>query len=84
MDELKFTIKTNEMVRMPDPDKSSGGIFIILKRVVWGIVGLMVLASILLGENLFFEISWSARILLIGMVISSFTWGGKRLKHRRQ
>ena len=80
MKDAVFTIKTNEMVRMPDPNNASAGIFTILKYGVWAIVALMIIFSLILGENFFFEISSSARIVLIGLLIGSFVWGGKTIR----
>ena len=65
---------------MPDPNNTSTGIFKILKYAVWAIVALMIIFSLILGENFFFEISSSARIVLIGLVIGSFVWRDKTIE----
>jgi hypothetical protein len=40
------------------------------------IIAVIVIGSILLGENLFLELSWTARILLIGLAVG-FLFSGK-------
>ena len=80
MKDAVFTIKTNEIVDLPDPNNTSTGIFKILKYAVWAIVALMIIFSLILGENFFFEISSSARIVLIGLVIGSFVWRDKTIE----
>lgn len=69
-----FTINTVESVKMPG---ENGGIYRILKGIIWGTIVLMILCSVILGTNLFSEISLLPKVFLIGLVISSFSWDKK-------
>jgi len=74
MDNPKYTIKTQESVSMPT---GSNQPFATLRIVVWVIVAVMLLGSFILDANLLSELSWTTRIILISLVIGSFSWGPK-------
>ncbi len=61
-----YVLHANEGVLMPSGERKKAGP---MQIVVWGIVGVMLVASLLLGEMFFFEINWTARVLLVALVI---------------
>lgn len=48
-----------------------------IRIIVWVIVAVIILGSFIFGENLFLELSWTTRGILICLIISSFVWGTK-------
>lgn len=75
MDSPQYVIKTNEAVLVPT--KQSNG-FIFLKTGVWIVVGIIVIGSLLFQENLFLELSWTTRVLLIVLALGVTFLGGKK------
>ncbi|GGA79709.1 hypothetical protein [Ornithinibacillus halotolerans] len=68
-----YILKANEGVIVPKNDNFSK-----LKKVVWIIVGLVIIGSFIFQENIFSELTWSARIMLIVLAIGvSFAGGNK-------
>lgn len=74
MESPNYVIKTNEAVLVPT--KQSFG-FRFLKTGVWIVVAVIVLGSLLFQYNLFSELSWTARVLLIVLVLR-VTFLGKK------
>lgn len=52
--EPNYVLRTNEAVLMPTENNK---LFYIIKKVVWVIVGILVIGSILFQDNLFSELS---------------------------
>ena len=75
MENPNYVIKTNEAVLVPK--KQSSG-FTFLKTGVWIIVAVIVIGSLLFQDNLFSELSWTARILLIVLALGVTFLGGKK------
>lgn len=66
MDEPNYVLKTNDADLMP---VEQGGGFRILKAGVWVVAAVLIFGSLIFGDNLFLELSWTARVLLIATVI---------------
>ncbi len=68
-DKPNYVLRTNEAVLIPESES-------ILQRVVkigvWIVVMIIVIGSLLFGENLFSEISWNTRVLLIVLAVGIF------------
>lgn len=62
MDKPNYVLKTNEAVLVPT-NQSGANTFI--KIGVWIVVGIIVLGSVVFQDNLFAELSWTARCFLI-------------------
>lgn len=75
MENPNYVIKTNEAVLVPK--KQSSG-FTFLKTGVWIVVAVIVIGSLLFQDNLFSELSWTARILLIVLALGVTFLGGKK------
>lgn len=67
--------KTNEAVLIPT-NQSRGITF--LKTGVWIVVAVIVLGSLLFQDNLFSELSWTARVLLFVLALGVTFLGGKK------
>lgn len=72
MDCPKNVIKTHETVSMPT---GSNQPFATLRIVVWVIIAVIILGSFVFGDNLFFELSWTTRMILIALAIGIGLWG---------
>lgn len=59
-----YVLKFNETDRKKIKDKNY-----FIKKIIVIIIGIIVIASIIFGENLFLELSWTARILLIALAL---------------
>ena len=74
MNRPNYVIQTNEAVLIPT-NQSRGITF--LKTGVWIVVAVIVLGSLLFQDNLFSELSWTARVLLfvlaLGVTSVSYT-----------
>lgn len=75
MEKPNYVLKTNEAVLVPKTQKKG---LIILKTGVWLIVAVIVTGSFLFQDNLFSELSWTARILLIILAFGVSFLGRKR------
>ena len=51
--------------------------FATLRIVVWVIIAVIILGSFVFGDNLFSELSWTARMILIALAIGISFWGPK-------
>ena len=71
MEVPNYVMKTEEANLMPKKGKQY---LSYLKVAIWIIVGVIIVGSLLFGDNLFSELSWTVRSLLIGLVIYSFFW----------
>lgn len=72
-----YVLRANEGILFPDETKSMLRFF---KKAVWIIIGFIILGSLFFQDNLFSELSWSARVLLIAMAIGlSFKSTDKRV-----
>lgn len=74
MDSPKYIIKTHETVSMPTGNNQP---FAALRIVVWVIIAVIILGSFVFGDNLFSELSWTARMILIALAIGISFWGPK-------
>lgn len=74
MDSPKYVIKTHETVSMPTGNNQP---FATLRIVVWVIIAVIILGSFVFGDNLFSELSWTARMILIALAIGISFWGPK-------
>lgn len=75
MNKPNYVIQINEAVLIPT--KQSSG-FTFLKIGVWIVVGVIVLGSLIFQDNLFSELSWTARVLLIVLALGVTFLGGKK------
>ncbi|RDU37315.1 hypothetical protein DRW41_05540 [Neobacillus piezotolerans] len=77
MEKPHYVLKANEGVLVPKNEDSP---LSKLKLPIWIIVGTILLGSLIFQDNLFSELSWSSRILLIALAIGvSFAGGNKRV-----
>ena len=74
MDSPKYVIKTHETVSMPTGNNQP---FATLRIIVWVIIAVIILGSFVFGDNLFSELSWTARMILIALAIGISFWGPK-------
>ena len=74
MDSPKYVIKTHETVSIPTGNNQP---FATLRIVVWVIIAVIILGSFVFGDNLFSELSWTARMILIALAIGISFWGPK-------
>ncbi len=75
MNRPNYVIQTNEAVLIPT-NQSRGITF--LKTGVWIVVAVIVLGSLLFQDNLFSELSWTARVLLFVLALGVTFLGGKK------
>lgn len=75
MESPNYVLKTNEAVLMPK-NQSKGMEF--LKIGVWVIVLMIVIGSLIFRNNLFSELSWSARVLLVVLAFAVTLVAGKQ------
>lgn len=75
MNRPNYVIRTNEAVLVPI-EQSRGLKF--LKIGVWIVVAVIVIGSLLLQSNLFSELSWTARVLLVVLALGVTFYGGKK------
>ena len=68
-----YIIRTNEAVLFPK--EQSGGI-VYLKIGVIVVVVVIIVGSLLFQQNLFAELSWTPRIILITLVLTILTMNG--------
>ena len=74
MNRQNFVIQTNEAVLITT-NKIRG--ITILKTGVWIDIAVIVLGSLLFQDNLFSELSWTARVLLFVLALGVTVNGGK-------
>lgn len=72
--EPNYVLKTNEAVLVSKNSKAIS----VFKTAVWVIVAVIVLGSLVFQKNLFAEITWSTRILLIVIALGVLFIGGKK------
>lgn len=70
-----YVLKTNEAVLMSKSGKNNLGV---LKIAVWIVIAVIVIGSIIFQNNLFSEITWPTRLLLIAVAIGVAFVGGKK------
>ncbi len=75
MDNLRYVLKFDEAVLMP---KNKSSFLPALKLIVWIIIGIIVVGSLVFHDNLFDDISWTTRLLLIAMGIIVLFVDGKK------
>ncbi len=75
MEEPNYVLKTNEAVLVPT-GQSNG--FTFLKIGVWIVVIVIILGSFIFQDNLFSELAWTTRILLVVLVVGVTFLGGKK------
>lgn len=69
-----YVLKTNEAVLV----SKDSNMISMLKVAVWIVVTIIVFGSFLFQENLFTEITWSTRIMLVVIAIVVLVVGGKK------
>lgn len=74
METPNYVIKTHETVSMPTGNNQP---FATLRIVVWVIIAVIILGSFVFGDNLFSELSWTARMILIALAIGISFWRPK-------
>jgi hypothetical protein len=74
MSNPNYVIETHETVSMPTGKNQP---FATLRIVVWVIIAVIILGSFVFGDNLFSELSWTARMILIALAIGTVFWGPK-------
>ena len=76
MNEPKYVFKTYDAeLRKEETNKGIS----ILKKVVWIIVGIIIVASIIFQENIFMGLSSTARVFLILLILYTFSMGSKTI-----
>lgn len=77
MEQPNYVLKANEGILVP---KNENLLLGKLKIVAWVIVGVIILGSLIFQTNLFRELSWTIKGLLVALVIGlSFVGGNKRI-----
>lgn len=74
MDNPNYVLKFNEGVLMPVEGKPAWSW---LSKVTAVLAGIIVIGSIIFRENLFMELNWSARILLLVLIAQTFLFRQK-------
>ncbi len=74
MAEPKKTLKTFEKVDIPI---SNSGVHTFIRTATWIIVGVRVVGSLIFQSNLFNELSWTAKMILIALAIGISFWRPK-------
>lgn len=69
MQEPNYILKANEAVIVP---KANTGGIAKIRTAIWIIVAIIIIGSFVLGNNIFSELSWTVRALLISLVIGTF------------
>ena len=77
MQQPNYVLKANDGVLVPKNENPALGF---LKKAVWIIVGIIVIGSLIFQDNLFGEITWSTRIILIALAIGSLFVGGGSIR----
>ncbi len=75
MEKPNYVLKTYDAELIPVKQKN---ITKFLKIGVWSIVIILILGSFLFQDNLFLELSWTSRILLIALAIGVTSFGTKK------
>lgn len=75
MSKPNYVLQTNEAVLMPVGKNGSANV---IKVCVWVIVAIIVIGSIIFQDNLFSELSWPVRIMLIVIAIAFGFYGEKK------
>lgn len=71
MENPNYVLRFNENVLVPkNPGQST------LKKWIWIVAGILLLASLIFQNNLFADMAWATRILLIVLLIGSLFIGG--------
>lgn len=74
-DAANYVIKTSEGVLTPTENCKWK---IILRNCIWAIIAIMLISSLFFRINIFDELSWTARILLIALTIGFGFYNGKK------
>lgn len=74
MENPKYVLKANEAVLMPTKNNPA---LDKLKIAVWVVIAVIVVGSLIFQDNLFMEMSWTTRLLLIAVAIKVLL-GGKK------
>lgn len=69
MEDAKYVLKTHERVFVPE---ETSRFHTFMRWFVWVVVGIIIVGSLVFQDNIFTEMSWSARVLLVVLV---FTFG---------
>lgn len=69
MNNPNYVLKANEAVLVPKKDANA---FVKLKPAIWAVAGVILLASFIFGENIFNELSWTVRVLLVALIMGTF------------
>lgn len=69
MDRPNYILRANDGILMPKKDP---GILIKIKPAVWVIAGVIIIASFVFRDNIFNELSWTARMLLVSLAVGTF------------
>lgn len=73
MTEANFILKTQENMRMPKDEKANT-----VKKVVLIIIAILLVGSIVLGSNLFGELSWITQVILVTAFAGTLFTGGSK------
>lgn len=71
-----YRLQFKELINVPKNKTYS--VQIIIRNVVWAIVAILFIGSLFFKENLFGEMTWTHRVLLIALAISVSYTGGKK------
>lgn len=75
-EQLLYKLSFKELVNVPK--NKTYPIQILLRNVVWIIVGIILVGSLIFKENLFGAMTWTHRVLLVVLAISVSYTGGKK------
>lgn len=73
MTEANYILKTQENMRMPKDEKANT-----VKKAVLIIIAILLIGSIVLGSNLFGELSWITQVILIAAFAGTLFTGGNK------
>ena len=74
MEEAKYILRANEAVLMPVNENKW---ISLLKKCIYCIIAVLIIGSFIFHDNLFFELTWTSRIILISLTVWISSLGSK-------
>lgn len=69
MEHPDYVLRAEEAVLVPKKDTE---ILVKLKPAVWIVIGIIIILSFIFGDNIYKELSWTARGLLVALAMGIF------------
>lgn len=74
MNKVNHVLRTYEKVDIP---ASNSGVYTFVRIATWGIVGAIIIGSLIFQSNLLSEMSWTSRMILVALAIGISFWRPK-------